>query len=524
MRTHPRNAPPLRRTAAPAGAGDASAPPLPDNAPAMRAGLRLLMPAPSAVDHSPVQPSTAPALTVRAPGTISPEGYAQLPTHAQAAVINRRWLAWQSAPIAHEATCREADKLIDALLELHAVRPIQVDRHAMMRASLCGTDIGFAVRLSALLVPDELPLNADEIAGCAAVGLEGLRGAQILRLYRAMQVPLRADTAPCVWKKDAYATMQFLREGSYNATSTLSLDGKQHVFKPDPGLVSPAHVKGPAFAPRMNCSVNNFAASALDAALGWKTICKVRLAVGEHKGALRLGIVMDFVQGKSLTTGAWRNVHADGREQLREGLDQIGPSGSPQRKRAWIYRLITDKMVGVAEDDDTLMILPDRSTGDMPHAVACRPDIIVGMLRKQAVDWIIGDLDSSSGNYLYDAVNAAITGFDKDFTFATRAAFEENYCWEGDVPAFWRNMGVPPLLDHASYADVRRLRDRLPALLEGLLAPEAIRACMARTNLLLCFTRTASIDELAAMDWRKPPSAGSLNGSTLLWRDVYRFG
>lgn len=471
-----------------------------------------------------MQVATEPALVVLAPRVVNPEFYAQLPSHEQAAAVNRSWLAMQSAPVVDEAKRRDADHLIEGLLTLHAVSVAQVDRHTLLQACLSGIDVGYAIRLSKRLGRNESPLNADEIAGCAAAGLHGKRGARILRLYRAMQLPLRADTAPFLWKKKAFATMRFLSKGSYNETSILSINGKQYVFKPDPGSVSPSHVTGPAFAPRMNCSANNVAASRLDEVLGWKTICKVRMAAGEYKGELRLGILMDFVHGRNLTTGNWREMEPENQAQLQAVLNRLGLPCAPQRKQAWISRLVADQLAGVAEDDHTLMVLPDLSTGKLTPAEARRPEIIVAMLRKQAVDWIIGDLDSSGGNYLYDATNASFTSFDKDFAFPTRAAFEENYCWEGDMPAFWRNMGVPPLLDHASYADVRRLRDRLPALLSGLLAPEAISACVARTNLLLCFTRTATVDELAAMDWRQPPSAGSLNGSTLLWRDVYRFG
>lgn len=520
----------------------ASVLPLPDNGPAIRARLPLAThagPNPAGIElrehsdhpanpddagHTAMQVATEPALVVLAPRAVDPELYEQLPTHEQAAAVNQRWLALQSAPAVDDTKRRHASTLIEGLLKLLGVPASRVDREALLQSCLSGIDIGCAIRLSKWLGRYEAPLNADEIAGCATAGLEGSRGAQVLRLYRAMHLPLRADTAPFVWKKDGFATMSFLSKGSYNETSILNIEGKQYVFKPDPGRVSPAHVNAPAFASRMNCSANNLAASRLDEALGWKTICKVRLAAGDYKGELRLGILMDFVQGKAVTTGKWHDMGHDNQTELNKILKRLGQPGSQQRRQAWISRLVTDRLVGVAKDDGVLIVLPDQSTGRMTAAAASQPGLIVAMLRKQAVDWIIGDLDSSSGNYLFDAISTTITSFDKDFTFPTRAAFEGNYCWEGDLPAFWRNMGVPPYLDHASHIDVQRLRDRLPELLSGLLTPEAIHACLARINMLLCFTQTASVDELAAMDWRKPPGAGSLNGSTLLWRDVYRFG
>ena len=518
---------------------------LPDNGPAIRARLAWATRggrATAAIDypkhsdhptnpddpddagHAAAQVATEPSFVIRAPRAVDPALYEHLPAHEQAVAINRRWLALQSAPVVDDVKRREANMLIKGLLKLLGMPASRVDRDTLLQAVLSGIDVGYAIRLSKWLGRYEAPLNADEIAGCAAAGLEGSRGAQILRLYRAMHLPLRADTAPFVWKKDAFTTMSFLRKGSYNETSILKIEGKQYVFKPDPGRVSPAHVNAPAFASRVNCSANNLAASRLDEALGWNTICKVRLAAGEYKGELRLGILMDFVHGQAVTTGKWHDMGHDNQTELNKVLKRLGQPCSQRRRQAWISRLVNDRLVGVAEDEGVLIVLPDQSTGRMTAVVASQPNLIVAMLRKQAVDWIIGDLDSSSGNYLFDAVNATITSFDKDFAFPTRAALEENYCWESDLPAFWRNMGVPPYLDHASHADVQRLRDRLPELLSGLLAPEAIHACLARINMLLCFTQTASVDELATMDWRKPPTAGSLNGSTLLWRDVYRFG
>ncbi len=514
--------------------------PLPDNCPTIRARLPFAVSDPSPAstsattsatinhtahdDHRALQVATEPSLVVLAPRAVDPALYAQLPTHEQAVAVNHRWLAMQTEPVADDAKRREADELIDGLLKLHQLSGVLVDRKALQQACLSGVDISYAIRVSKRLDWDELPLNAGEIAGCAAAGLKGVRGARIVRLYRAAGLPLRADTAPVIWKKGALASMSFLDQGTYNKTSVLNIEGKRYVFKPDPGALHPSHLREPVFAPGMNCSANNLAASRLDQALGWKTICKVRLAAGEYKGKLRLGILMDFVHGKAVATGTWKDMGYTSEKQMHAALDRIGLPGSQQRKQAWISRLVADRMVGVAEDGGVMFVLRDHSTRAMTEATASRSDIIVRMLRKQAVDWIIGDLDSSTGNYLYDAINGTMTSFDKDFTFPTRAAFEDNYCWEGDVPAFWRNMGAPPFLDHASYADVSRLRDRLPELLSGLLAPEAIRACLARINVLLCFTRTASEDELAVMDWSKPPTAGSLNGSTLLWRDIYRFG
>ncbi len=516
--------------------GHASVLPLPDHCPTIRARLPFANPAPvtapvpAPVDRPVPHSQTAmpvasePSLVVLAPRAIDPELYAQLPTHEAAAAVNQRWLAMQTEPVVDDAKRREADKLIDGLLEQHQLSGVEVDRHALQQACLSGINIHYAIRVSKRLDCNELPLNAGEIAGCATAGLKGVRGARIVRLYRAAGLALRADTAPVIWKKGALASMRFLREGTYNKTSILNIEGKRYVFKPDPGKVSPSHLKAPAFAPGMNCSANNLAASRLDEALGWKTICKIRLAAGEHDGKLRLGILMDFVRGQAVARGTWHEMDTNSQTQMEAALNRLGLPGSLQRKQAWISRLVSDHMVGISEDEGVMLVLPDYSTREMTEMTASRSDIIVSMLRKQAVDWIIGDLDSSAGNYLYDSINGTITSFDKDFTFTTRAAFEDNYCWEGDVPAFWRNMGVPPFLDHASYADVSRLRDRLPELLSGLVAPEAIRACRARINSLLCFTRNASVDELAVMDWSKPPQAGSLNGSTLLWRDVYRFG
>jgi len=86
--------------------------------------------------------------------------------------------------------------------------------------------------------------------------------------------------------------------------------------------------------------------------------------------------------------------------------------------------MVADRLVDVTKDEGVLIVLPDQSTGRMTAAAASQPNLIVAMLRKQAVDWIIGDLDSSAGNYLYAAINATITRFDKDFAFPPRAAFE----------------------------------------------------------------------------------------------------
>ncbi len=472
--------------------------------------------------NPPSLASTPPALGARTGGSIDLAHFASLPSHARAAAVNQRWAAWQAAQAVTAAQRRQASDKVAALLNSnHAVLP-RLDVAALEQACAAGCDVTAAIRLSRWMKDGDAPLNVDEITACAKAGLLGVRGMKVVRLYRSLTLPLRADTAPCLWKVEDLEDKVFLKQGSYNETSLVMFEGKQHVFKLDPGKVSPSHVKKSAFPKRMLCSVHNLAASLIDQALGWKTMCEVRLAIDDYDGTPRLGILMSYAQGKNVISGLWKTITASGRTTFFDSLAEFGPPGSPDHKYAWIQAIVRDKTVGIAEDGDTLMLLPDRSTGVLSPAVAARTDVIVGMLRKQAIGWIIGDLDGSSGNYVYDELTSTLTGFDKDFAFSTRPAFEENYCWEGHLPSFWRNMGVPPWLDHAGYAGVRALRDRLPSMLDGLLDPAAIRTCVARTNVLLCFTRSASPEELAAIDWTRPPTENSLNGSTLLWRDVYR--
>ncbi len=461
-----------------------------------------------------------------APRAVDAALYRRLPSHAQAAANNRRWLAWQTAQAVPYAKRRIASDAVARLCREFEVPVRHLDVQGLGEAYAAGIDIRYALSLSRRFSDADRPLDKNEIAGCAKARLAGARGLMVIRLYRAMALPLRVDTAPCLWQQEDFATMSFFHQGSYNDTSMVVVDGVRRIYKRGTGAACPSHVKGPAFAPTMNCSINNFAASTLAQALGWKVMCDVQFAVnrtggtGGVSGPLMLGIMMSLVEGKPLINGQWKVVTAAGRQQLEAFLPA---PGTPERKQVWLQTIVRDRMVGIAEDKGDLLFLPDRSTGLMSAGLAQQAEVIVAMLRKQAFDWIIGDLDASSGNYLYDQASGTVCGFDKDFSFAIRPAFEANYCWEGDVPSFWRNMGIPPLLDENSYADVRRLRDALPALLNGLLAPVAIRTCIARTNQLLCFTRTASASELAAMDWRRPPADDSLNGSTLLWRDLYRF-